>query len=331
MASRPSVRILSLVLLGILPGLALGTGVGYSMAMMTSSRTLGANTFATAASFDTVAPTVSASVIAKASGTGQYFASFIKPGGTYYVYANATDGGAVPSGIATIRANVSAIAAGQTAVSLAAGSYSVEGVTYGFRSAALTAGALANGSYGYSLTSTDNAGNSGTQSGFTVTVDNTAPAGSNVKCTNGGSQVGKIELGDVCKLTFNEIIDPESVLAGWDGSSTNVVVQFTDNGSNDTYAIWNAANTAQLPLGSVNTADNYVGSNVTAGASGTPSTMVLDTATSTITITFGTISGTVNTVNANRTQTWSPSASVFDRAGNAMSTGTVNGPNAKEF
>jgi hypothetical protein len=56
----------------VLPGLLLGSGVQFSLARMTSSGAVGSNAFTTAASFDTVAPTVSSTVIAK---TGQYFAS----------------------------------------------------------------------------------------------------------------------------------------------------------------------------------------------------------------------------------------------------------------
>ncbi len=314
-----------------LVGLLLGSGVQFSLARLTASAAVGSNTFVTAASFDTVPPTVSATVISK---TGQYFASFIKKGGTYSIYANATDGGAAPSGIATIKANVSTITAGQTAVSLVAGSYTVQGVTYGYRSASLTAGAaLAAGPYTYSLTSTDVAGNFQTQSGYTVTVDNTVPTGTDIQCVNGGATVGTVELGDLCTFAFSETIDPESIQAAWTGASTNVVVQFANNGNNDTFTVWNAANTTQLNLGSVNTKGNYVTAATTAGASGTPSSMVLNTTTNTITVTLGTIAGTVVNDGNNNTATWTPSAAAFDRAGNAMSTTNRNetAPADKDF
>jgi hypothetical protein len=324
-------RRLTAALTVTLAGLLLGSGAQFSLARLTSSAAIGSNTFTTAASFDTVAPTVSSTVIAK---SGQYFASFIKKGGAYYIYANATDGGAAPSGIATIKANVSTITTGQTAVSLVAGSYTVEGVTYGFRSASLTAGAtLAAGSYTYSLTSTDNAGNARTQSGFPVTVDNTAPAGSDIQCVDGGGTSGTVETGDVCTFMFSEIIDPESILAGWNGASTNVVVRFANSAANDTFTVWNAANTTQLNLGSVNTHGDYVTGAVTIGATGTASTMVLNTRTNTITVTMGTISGTTKNDNKKNNAGWTPSASAFDGAGNAMTTTVVNegGVSDKDF
>jgi hypothetical protein len=296
----------------------LGPAARPSLGRLSDTAVQGANAFTTAASFDTVAPTVSTTVISKSGG---YFGGYIKQAGTYYVYANATDGGAVPSGIASIRADVSSITTGATTVALVAGSFSVEGMAYGFRTALLTANnPLAAGAKAYTLTSTDNNGNSRLQSGYSVTVDNTAPTASDIQTANGGATVGRIELGDRIVYTFSEIIDPQSILSGWTGGSTNVVVRFTNAGTSDTFAVWNAANTAQLPLGSVNTAGNFVTAATTAGASGTPSTMVLNTAARTITITLGTIAGTLNTDAANRTATWTPAAAAFDRAGVAMST-----------
>jgi len=309
-----------------------GSGSGVTLANLTSSATLGANAFTTAASFDTVAPTVSATVVAK---SGQYFAGFTKQGGTYYVYANASDAGTPASGIASIQADVSVLTAGATAVPLGAGTYTVEGVTYGYRSAALTVrNPLAAGSRTYTLTSTDNAGNSRVQSGSTTTVDNTSPTAADIQTTNGGATVGRIEQGDTIILTFSEVIDPESILAGWTGAATDVVVRFADNGNNDTAEVWNAANTSQLALGSVNTKANVVSGAATAGASGTASRMVLDTATSTVTVTLGTVAGgPLNTDLGNNKMMWSTSASAFDRAGNAMTSTTISesGGNDSDF
>ena len=90
-----------------------------------------------------------------------------------------TDTGNPASGVSTVTANESTVTTGQTAVALAAGSFSVGGTSYTHRTAAQTANAvLAAGSKTYSLTMADAAGNSGTQSGYSVTVDNTAPTAS---------------------------------------------------------------------------------------------------------------------------------------------------------
>jgi hypothetical protein len=227
------------------------------------------------------------------------------------------------------------LTAGATSVALVAGTYTVEGVSYGYRSAALTVrNLLAAGSKTYTLTSTDNAGNSRLQAGFTTTVDNTPPSASDIQTTNGGATVGRIEQADTIIYTFSEAIDPESILTGWTGAATDVVVRFTDNGGADTFAIWNATNTSQLGLGSVNTKANVVTGAATAGASGTPSRMVLDTAAGTVTVTLGAVAGGApNTDLGNNKMMWSPSTSAFDRAGNAMSNSAVNenGANDSDF
>ena len=93
-------------------------------------------------------------------------------GSGYYVYAQATDAG---SGVATVTANVNSFDTGVTAASLttAGGPWTVGGQSYNYRSAVLTANTpLTTGAtFSYSVTGTDGAGNSGTASGNSVTVE----------------------------------------------------------------------------------------------------------------------------------------------------------------
>lgn len=284
------------------------------------------------AATDFRAPTASASTIGKTAGgiVGQ-----IKKGGTYYVYAKATDTGNPASGISTVTANVSTITSGSTAVALSAGSFSAGGVSYGYRSAALTAGSsLAAGSYTYSLTLTDVAGNAKTQTGFTVTVDNTAPAGTDVQTVNAGATNGLAEAGDKITFTFSKAIDPNSILSGWSSGSTNVVVRLNNGASaaNDTITVYNSTNATQLPLGSVNLgATDYTSADLTFGATGTASSMAMSG--NTVTITLGTQSAAATTAAATGTMSWTPSASATDPAGNAASTTAVteSGAADKDF
>ncbi|MGN6257360.1 MAG: hypothetical protein ACTHN3_06385 [Solirubrobacterales bacterium] len=284
------------------------------------------------AATDFRAPTASAAVIGKTAGGT---VGFIKKAGTYYVYANVSDTGNPASGVSTVTANVSSITSGATAVALVAGTYTAGGVSYKYRSAAQTAGSsLAAGSYSFSLTATDAAGNSGTQSGYSVTVDNTAPSGSDVQTTNGGTVSGLAEAGDKITFSFSEALDPNSVLSGWSGAATNVVVRLNDgNGSgNDTVTIFNATNTTQLPLGSINLGRaDYTSASITFGATGTASSMTMSG--STITITLGTQSAAATTAAATGTMTWTPSSSATDAAGNGVSTTTVteSGTADREF
>jgi hypothetical protein len=306
------------LLISLLAALAAGTLSGMvstTSAALSGSTENQANGFAAAS--DWTRPTVSASVIAKTAGG---IPGYIRQGGAYHVYANVSDQGNPPSGVATVTADVQTITTGQTVVSLSAGSFPIGGVTYNRRSGSVTANTtLSQGSYTYSITATDAAGNAGTSGGFGVTVDNVRPGGADVQITDGGGTVGRPQQGDVIRLTFTEQIEPVSVVAGWTGSSTNVTVRITNNSTNDGVTIWNSANTAQLPLGSVTLGGDYVTATATFGASGTRSTMVQSG--SLITITLGTLnSGTVQTVASNTTMAWTPSSTATDRAGNACQT-----------
>jgi hypothetical protein len=282
------------------------------------------------AATDFRAPSVSATTLAKTGGgtVGQ-----IKKGGTYYVYANVSDTGNPASGVSTVTANVSSITSGSTAVALSPGTFTAGGVSYGYRSASLTAGTgLAAGSYSYSLTTTDAAGNSKTQSGYSVVVDNTVPAGTDVQTANGGTANGLAEAADKISFSFSKAIDPNSVLSGWSGASTNVVVRLNNGAgaSNDTVTIFNSSNAAQLPLGSVNLGRvDYTGAGITFGATGTASSMAMSG--NTITITLGTQSAAATTAAATGTMTWTPSASATDPAGNGTATTAVTESGAADM
>ena len=144
-----------------------------------------------------------------------------------------------------MRANVSTVTSGGTNVALTAGSYTVEGVSYNYRSALQTASnPLAAGSKSFSITATDVATNSATQGGFSVVVDNTAPSATDVQTVNGGATPGRAETGDQLVLTYSEPMDPDRVLAGWTGASTGVTVRLVQNGGGDRVQIRNAANSA---------------------------------------------------------------------------------------
>lgn len=312
---EPSRRLSAVLLALVVGGYLAGGGARSTLALMTESNARN-GTFSAAASFDIVAPTVSSSVISK---TSLYWPGSVKQGGAYFVYANVTDGGVVPSGVSSVTANVANVTIGQTAVALLAGSYSIGGVAYNYRSASITASTpLVAGSKTYTITAADVAGNSATASGFSVTVDNTAPTGANVQTTNAGT-VGRPEIGDAITLTYSEVIDPETILAGWTGASTNVVLRITNAGGGDTVTVRNAANSAQLPLGSINlVGTGYVTTTRDFGATVTPSTMVA--VGNTIVITLGFASGTVTTQATGNNMIWTPAAAATDLAGNACST-----------
>jgi hypothetical protein len=278
---------------------------------------------------DFTPPAISATVVAKTLGGAT---GFVRKGGAYYAYANvATDTGNPASGIATVKANLAELTAGQGEAALTAGTYSAGGVSYNYRSAELTSSAN-EGVKTYSVTATDNAGNARMVEG-SATVDNTVPAATDVQTANAGTN-GLAEQGDSISFTFSEPIEPASILSGWNGSATNVVVRMVDNGllglatGNDALQVYNAANSALLPLGVVDMGrGDYVagllGGTITFGASGTASTMTMSA--NTVTVTFGTYAAVGllvgrTTAGGAGTMTWTPVATPYDRAGNVMST-----------
>jgi hypothetical protein len=292
--------------------------VGHSFGTFTTTATNSGDTFATATDYR--APTQNRSVIAKSAGGTP---GFIKQGGAYFVYADLTDTGNPASGISTATSNNSSLTALATSTALASGAFSVGGLTYNRRSASQTATAvLTAGTYNYTVTSADVAGNSATQT-YSVIVDNTAPTGSGIQTTNGGSIAGRPELNDTITYTFSEPIDPNSVLAGWTGAATNVVVRVNDGGlGSDQVQIFNSTNASQLPLGSVSLGrTDYTFLSITFGATGTASTMSISG--NSITVKLGTQSAAGNTAAATGTMVWTPSATATDRAGNAETTTNV--------
>lgn len=307
----------------LLVALALVAGMPAALAAFTGT-TSAANTVATAA--DWTAPSVSSTVIAKEIG---YLAGSIKQGGTYYVYANVADSGNPASGISTVASDVSAITTGQTAVTLTAGSYSVNGTSYNYRSGVLTANGSLSGTKSYTVTSTDNLAYARLQDGYSVTVDNTAPTATAISTGNAGNQ-GLAETGDTITFTFSEQIDPQSILAGWTGASTNVTVEFQDGGcvlvlcSSDTFSV------LSLPLGSVDlNSAGYYGCNVIGiVCDKTPASFVnspMVASANTITITLGTRSGgsgSFNDVGSDNDMAWDSTATPYDAAGNPASGNT---------
>jgi ABC-type Fe3+ transport system substrate-binding protein len=314
-----------------------GTTYGYKSAQLTAKNPLtGTQSFTVSATdvagnasgassfsvtVDNTAPTVSASVIAHASaGAG------VKQGGTYFVYANATDAG---SGIGTVTANVGGITTGQTAVALSAcaSGCSVGGTSYAYKSAQLTANnPLTAGPTSYTVTAVDAAGNSSGATSFSVTVDNTPPTASSSATANGTGTTGLPEAGDKITLVTSQQLDPNSILSGWSGASTPLVVRISNAGgaAHDIVTFWNSTNTTQLPLGSVDLGGaGYVntGATITFGATGTASTLAQ--ATSTLTITLGTPSATANRVTGTTKLVWTSSATPTDLAGNAASGNAV--------
>jgi len=285
---------------------------------------------------DWMGPTVDRSVIAKTTG---YLAGSVKPSGSYNVYANITDSGNQAAGLsggsAGATADVQTVTVGQSSVLMTStgGPWTVEGSTYNYRSSRpwTVTNPLTAGSKNYSIASTDAEGNA-SSTNFTVTVDNTGPNPTDIQTTNSsGGTPGGAETGDTIVFTFSERIDPYSILAGWAGSSTNVIVRLHDGGcllnllikvcSDDSFEVFNGAS-ALATLGPVDLNDpDYVGGGLIGtaadavfGSTGTPSTMAQSGGS--ITITLGTRSGSNAGTGGSADTQWNSASSPYDAAGN---------------
>jgi hypothetical protein len=266
---------------------------------------------------DWTGPTVSAVLASKGSGADSY----VRPTGTYRVYANIPrDGGQPPSGTGTVTANVTNLTPGTTAAPLTAGSYTLNGTSYNYASSTLTVGsAVTEGAKAFTLTANDNASNQTFVNGTPVTVDATAPSTTDVQTTNTtGGTAGHAETGDKLIFTFSEQVEPATILSAWTGSSTTVTVHLDHNPSADRVSVYDSANTTQLKLGTVNLGGkNYTSSNVTF----TGSTMTMSTASPwTVTITLGTASGATTTQGSSTSMQWTPLSGITDLAGNSLPT-----------
>lgn len=276
------------------------------------------NTVSAAA--DWVGPTVTATVLQKSTG-GTVDA--VRQGATFYVYANATDSGNPASGVASVTASVGTIATVSSAA-MTSGSWTVGGTTYGWRSALLTAKSpLASGSYSWSAGATDSGGNAGSATSDSVSVDNTSFDGDNLTYTDNGT-VNKLDTGDVLRFVYTKGVDPNSIVAGWDGTATTVKAAVYDAAvygtASDLVAVGNTALTVQIPVGTWYLGGDYINAsqttifNATMAASG-----------SDVVVTLGTVasnSSALKTASLPALGSWTVMAGATDGAGNAATNST---------
>ncbi|HEX5928856.1 MAG TPA: hypothetical protein VFY48_05630 [Solirubrobacterales bacterium] len=297
---------------------ACSLAVGFSVASFTDTTQ---NPQTITAVTDFLAPGAGASAIGKAEGGA---AGYVRAGGSYRVYANVTDSGNPSSKTSSVKANLSALTAGQTAAALTSGTYSFGGVAYNYRSAQLKVDSgVGAGTKSYALTLVDGAGNSRVQN-FTVAVDNGPFAGSSFATANGsGNDSGEPEEGDAVAFTYNDVPEAETVKSGWDGEAESVKVSIADSSGTETLSV------SGVNLGSVSLKGDYVDSGKTVSFSGSSMTL----SGSTVTIVLGAPSSTsnLNDDNASRAPVWAPSSAADDRAGNACSTATVTGASTRQF
>jgi hypothetical protein len=259
------------------------------------------NTVSAAA--DWTGPSLDDVVVQKAEGgaTGK-----IRPGGRFYVYANAIDSGSPAAGVQSVTAAVSSVATTSSAT-LVAGSWSVAGTAYGYRSAQLTAKSwVSAGAHQLTISAVDAAGNPPTSAPVALEVAGGAFAGADVTTTDRRGNTGLAQTDDELAFVYDRAPEPDSLVAGWDGTPTTVKVLLVDgalygmSGSTDLIAPVSASGDL-LGLGYVVLNGDYVYKNSTVTFSG--SELTLDGAT--VTVTLGSQSGSARDDNTAVSQTGS--------------------------
>jgi hypothetical protein len=180
---------------------------------------------------------------------------------------------------------------------------------------------VTDGLYDLRALATDNATNTATSVVTSRVIDNdTTPTGADIQTTNGGTG-GRVDAGDTVIFTYTEQMQSTSILAGWNGTSTAVVLRINQNGTNDTLEVRNSGNTATLPLTLAGNPAQLHQTYITATSTWN-ATMVQNGAT--ITITVGTfIGGTLLTNSTPAAITWRPSGTATDLNGHPCGTGMI--------
>jgi hypothetical protein len=170
---------------------------------------------------------------------------------------------------------------------------------------------VADGSYQIRIRIRNNAGVETVGDPFPITIDNTAPSGSDVQAGNvGGGTAGRLESGDWVRLTWTEPILPSSVLAGWDGTSTAVRVKVTDVPGGDQMDVYDPTGSSRLKLAATG-ADLKLGADFVAANVDFQSTMARSG--NSITVTLGSQVGTGGLLTAVAgTMTWKSSTGATD-------------------
>ena len=210
-------------------------------------------------------------------------------------------------------------------------------------------------SFTYRVADSSNVVSANTATVSVTVVDNVKPTAVDVQTTNGGGTAGLIQQGDTISYTFSEPIDPNTILAGWNGSATNVTVRVYDGnilanilGGNDTLQVFNSANNTLLPLGTVDMGRSDYATSLLGGLLGSylgysNSTMTLSGNTVTIKLGSFSPSGTILGLDAvgrgtagssgTHAMTWIPTAGPKDLAANALiiANAAESGADDKDF
>jgi len=181
---------------------------------------------------------------------------------------------------------------------------------------------VADGLYDFRAVLVDGKGSTTTSTTVSARrVDNSPVRGYDVQTVSGGATAGKLDSGDVLRLTYTQQVDPTTITPGWTGASLPVTLRLRDgavlglSSSSDTIDVLRSG--ATVNLGSVNLKQDYVKTSKTASFNATmvaSTTTVAGVPATVVTITLGTTSNAslLRTATTASTMVWTPSATVTD-------------------
>ena len=295
-------------LLLLVVGCAVGLAGGGTYAAFSNQATNTSNTIASHPDF--LAPPLTNHAVIKSTGG---VANFVKPNGTFRVCANV---GADPGNPATGLKEVLTDLAGLSTVALAPGNVAPCTAAHNYQSAQLTATisvpAGQTSTVTIATTARDNGLNANVAS-TSVVVDNDFPAATDVSAANATGIPNRPDAGDVITFTFDEPVDPDSIIDGWDGVQARPLT-VTATASNDRL-------TFNVPIAGTNgltIANDYI----TGSGSWTSSTIVAAGSPlgTQYRVTLGTASQSLvtQTRTSSTAMSWAPATTSSDRAGNAV-------------
>lgn len=337
-------RLVALALLALL-GVAVAA-VGFSGASFSSTSS---NPQTARAVADFVAPSIGTPVLGKSAsaGTGGQVGA-VRAGGSYWVWVDPTDSGNPPAGVRSVEVDPFGTGSRVTATSTGGPFTAGNGRTYAYRAGPLTAPsspANTTSPAPYTVRVTDNADNLETAAHSNFVVDSTPPVATAVGTANGaGGTPGRAEAGDTVTFTFDSAVDANAIVSGWYGSQapssasndpTNLSVLIrAANGAKASDGLEvQTASGSTLPLGTVDLGGRYASKNVTFTGSALTQGACASTGPCTFTVTLGTVSkaSDVSTNTTSAPYTWTPSASITDRAGNALAAASVTTSSVVKF
>lgn len=199
-----------------------------------------------------------------------------------------------------------------------------------------TATTLPQGTYTAVAAQTDAAGNTGTSSATTFTID-TPPSVSGIALANSnGGLLGTVNQDDTVTIRYSEQMDATRFCSTWTNGGTqtlnsngDVVVTINNVGSNDTLSV-SSISCSGLTIGTISLGGNYVDADATFSGSGSNVSSVSLTTNGVLTITLGkTAQGALPGSVPAGTPTYTPASTLRDVTGNALPVTSFTGGSSR--